>query len=228
MMSPRSYEYRGRVGDAFNRSASSGGDLPEAWAATVQYQSPVSIRELIVSFLRSVERFRLQNERVGDDQLEAESLGFAALAEALNWADSIDNYLRSGPRDTKGTNRDPDWATQLGEDERLLIQAYQRVRNVVHHRWWQVVSTRVFGGVAADHRPRWIWGRLPSQGSDGRGKDAAGNAAYASALEGRDVLVTLDQLATVFWSMRRWQISRGDVTQPGHSVRSPLSFDDEA
>lgn len=204
-------------------------DLPDGISVELQLLHPLSIRQLLVNYLRAVERFRIQCERAKDPDhhLHAESLGYAALAEALDWADSIDNYLREGPRGSVGTNRDKDWAEALPPDQNELVLAFQRVRNLVHHRWWQAVATRLGDGGDGDQANKWIWGRLPESPDQARRRSAIMDAAYESRLGGMDVLATLDDLAQVFWSKRRWEIRRQDINQPGHVVASPIVFDDE-
>jgi hypothetical protein len=189
---------------------------------------PTSIRELIVNYLRAVERFRAQVgiAREPGEQLRSESLAGAALSEALAWADSIDSYLAAGPKDTLGTDRNPQWAQQLTSDEADLVAAFQRIRNLVHHRWLDALATRLTpeDGV---HTREWIWAPLPRSKAQGKGKDKERDATYMARLEGRPLLATLDELAGAFWRKRRWAIIRDDVRQPGHDVLSPLKFDDE-
>jgi hypothetical protein len=205
----------------------------EAWSGT-----PMNIRELLGNFLRAVERFRLQDTNAAkvSEQLVTESLGHAALMEALNWADSIDQYLRFGPRDTLGTDRDQDWASGLPEAQSELILAFQRVRNLVHHAWWQAITVRMHLGQDGQVN-EWVWGFLPHEadrmigkgsGSAATKKDQLGDEAYGSALRGRPLLGTLDGLAEIFWAKRTWEITRDDVRQPGHDVLSPLTFDGES
>lgn len=194
-----------------------------------QLGHPLSIRQLVVNYLRAVERFRLQHSQssVLEGQLETESLGYAALAEALGWADSIDNYLRAGPKDSVGTERDKAWAESLPADQEDLVVAFQRVRNLVHHRWWQALATRMSSDIHGAQVNQWIWGYLPAGAGQGRGRSSELDAAYARRLRGSDLLTSLDELAAVFWSKRGWQIARADIEQPGHEVLSPLKFDDE-
>ncbi len=89
--------------------------FPDEYVVEVHHPGPINIRELVVFFLRAVERFRAHARAYADggDQLENESRARGALAEALSWADSIDQYLSKGPRDRKGTERDPEWATTV-------------------------------------------------------------------------------------------------------------------
>ena len=200
-----------------------GGRVLEAWSL-----QPASIRELVVNFLRAVERFREQDARASDpdDQLHSESLARAALYEALNWADTIDQYLRAGPRDTPGTDRDQTWAAGLPGDQPRLALAFQRMRNLTHHQWWQAVGVRM-SRVEGRQVNEWFWAPLPDS-AGGRHRQSDADAAFNQRLAGRHVLATLDELAEVFFARRRWQIARADLAQPGHSVQgSPLLFDGE-
>ena len=127
----------------------------------------------------------------------------------------------------RGTNRDQDWAASLAADQEDLVVAFQRVRNLVHHRWWQALATR-FGRDLHDRQVnRLVWGRLPTGAGQGRGRSAEADAAYANRLQGQDLMSSLDELAAVFWTKRGWEIARQDIMQPGHDVGSPISFDDE-
>lgn len=195
----------------------------EAWSP-----KPASIRELVLCFLRAVERFREQDARATDpvDRLHSDSLARAALFEALNWADTVDQYLSAGPRETMGTDRDPTWAEGLPNGQERLVVAFQRVRNLTHHQWWQAVGVRMSraGGRQVNE---WFWAPLPvGRRAAGGGKARDEDAAFEERLAGRRVLTTLDELAAVFFARRTWEIARDDVAQPGHGeVGSPLAFD---
>jgi hypothetical protein len=194
----------------------------ETWSNT-----PTSIRELIVYYLRAVERFREQDSRARDseDQLHSESLGSAALAEALSWADTVDQYLAMGPESTKGTQHDRGWVARLPDEQADVVRAFGRIRNVVHHQWWRAVGTRITR-IGDRQVNEWFWAPLPDRAARTK-RDRDGDRAYGERLEGRAVLATLDELGVVFWSKRTWQISRSDVVQPGHGVGADLRFDDD-
>jgi hypothetical protein len=191
----------------------------------VSPQEHSSIRELIVSLLRAIERFRAEDSRASDseEQLGVQSRGRSALAEALNWADSIDHYLSAGPKDTP---RDAKWVEQFEAADQDLLRAFQRVRNVVHHQWWEAVGVQLLTvrGVQVNE---WFWGALPVTRRQGAGKDkeAGADDAYSARLEGRRVLETLDDLARIFWTKRRWQITPSDLEQPGQTPATPLILD---
>jgi hypothetical protein len=70
----------------------------------------------------------------------------------------------------------------------------------------------------------WVWSELAAT-AKGQGRNAAGDAAYATALAQHPVLPTLDGLAVLFWGKRTWKIIKDDLAQPGHDVGSPLQFD---
>lgn len=187
----------------------------------------LNIRYLVLSYLRAVERFREQDTRAGGEQGQghSESHASAALFEALNWADSIDQYLAMGPRDTMGTVRDQEWTAHLSLEQMQLAQAFQRVRNLVHHQWWKAIAVRL--DQRSDHESvSRIWAEQ-TVAFDNHRKDNGADAAFAAQLQGRRLLETLDELAAIFWSKRTWIITRSDVLQPGHGVGSPLQFDPE-
>jgi len=189
---------------------------------------PASIRELVLNFLRAVERFREQDARSSDlvDQLHTESLARAALFEALNWADTIDQYLAAGPKGTIGTERNEEWAQGLPADQERLARAFQRVRNLTHHQWWQAVGVRMTRSDGQQVN-EWVWAPLPA-GAAGRRRDPDADADFADRLAGRRVLTTLDELAEVFFARRTWAITRPELAQPGLGViGSPLRFDGE-
>jgi hypothetical protein len=154
-------------------------DYDQPFIIESQLGHPLSIRQLVVNYLRAVERFRLQYSQssVLEEQLETESLGYAALAEALGWADSIDNYLRAGPKNSIGTERDEAWAESLPADQEELVHAFQRVRNLVHHRWWQALATRMSSDIHGAQVNQWIWGSLPTGAGQGRGRSTKLDAA---------------------------------------------------
>lgn len=199
------------------------GVVVEAWSG-----GPESVRELVLAYLRAVERFREQDARASDPEGDGhgESLARAALFEALNWADTIDQYLRKGPRGTLGTDRDEEWAAGLPREQERVARAFQRVRNLTHHQWWGAVGVRM-SDVDGRQVNEWFWAPLPSSG--GRHRDLDADSAFEERLAGRRVLATLDELAEVFFARRTWQVRRADLAQPGHGVEgSALRFDDEA
>lgn len=198
------------------------GVVVEAWSG-----GPESVRELVLAYLRAVERFREQDARASDPEEGAhgESLARAALFEALNWADTINQYLRKGPRGTLGTDRDQEWAAGLLREQERLARAFQRVRNLTHHQWWGAVGVRM-SDVGGRQVNEWFWAPLPDSG---RHRDPDADLAFEERMSGRRVLATLDELAEVFFARRTWQICRTELAQPGHGADgSPLRFDDEA
>lgn len=92
-------------------------DSGDDYVIEISPQEHSTVRDVVISYLRGVERFRAQDSLRSDldGQLRIESLGRSALAEALNWADSIDQYLRAGPRSGE---RDPEWADRLPAADR--------------------------------------------------------------------------------------------------------------
>jgi len=195
----------------------------QGYIVEVSPQEFSSIRDLVVSFLRAVERFRTEERQASnlDEQLTVQSRGRSALLEALNWADAIDQYLRQGP---PGRPREQDWTGALTPAKRDVVQAFQRVRNLAHHRWWEAVTVQI--STAQDEQVnRWIWGPLPDRKRQGATKDADRDAAFARALQGKSVMTTLDELAATFWEKRGWEIRREDLEQPGHRVGTPLALD---
>lgn len=185
------------------------------------------VNELIVFYLRAVERFRAHALAYagGGDQLANESRARGALAEALSWADSIDQYLSKGPRDTMGTDRDPNWAASVDGANGDLARAFQYGRNHVHHQWLNLVGTRVYGGEQTASS-EWFWTDIPPPSRAGSGR-ASGSNEYQQQMRGADVLTTLDRLGEVFWSKRTWVICRSEIEQPGYQVGSTLQFDPE-
>ncbi|MGC5172102.1 hypothetical protein ACLQ2Q_15780 [Microbacterium sp. DT81.1] len=195
----------------------------------VEFHSPgpMKIQELVTFYLRAVERFRAHamDFATGGDQLSNQSRARGALAEALNWADTIDQYLREGPRDTIGTDRDPEWASKVEGSGGDLVLAFQFVRNHVHHQWLNLVATRTYSG--ADVSPsEWLWATAPARTRSGA-TTSDGAGAYERQMRGATVLTTLDRLGQVFWTKRRWEIHMSDVAQPGYPVRADLTFDIE-
>lgn len=187
----------------------------------VSPQDKSNIRELVASYLRAVERFRaedLAGSSPGPHQLSTDSRGRAALAESLNWADAIDSYLRSA-HGSKG-----DWTDGLSEPDRDLVVGFNRVRNIVHHRWWEAVAVQI-RMVSGTQVNEWRWGRLPSTSRKASKWETLGDTAFAARLRGRRVIETLDELASIFWPRRGWEIHIDDLEQPGYSVATSLSLD---
>jgi hypothetical protein len=90
----------------------------------------------------------------------------------------------------------------------------------VHHQWWNVADIELGTN-------RWLWGETPEATRSRHATRLADRRAYDNQMRGQDVLTTLDRLAEVFWTRRRWEIHRSDVEQPGYPVRSTLPFDPE-
>jgi hypothetical protein len=201
----------------------------------ISHGTPTSIQELVVNYLRAVERFRAQDARssVLEEQLRSESLAKAALAEALSWADTLDQRLAQWPKgagrptkkERKARQRKP-WARDLSQEAHNLVEAFQHARNVVHHRWFDLISVRMSSDGDAQVN-LWVWAPLPNQDGRGDGRTAELDALYSTELEGRPLLDTLDELAAAFWQMRGHEIERAVVGQPGHDVLSAIKFDDE-
>jgi hypothetical protein len=175
----------------------------------------MKIPELVTFYLRAVERFRAHTG----------SRAKGALAEALNWADTIDLYLAKGPYGTLGTQRDPNWADSVEGEGGDLVRGFQYARNHVHHQWLNMVAVRLHAEASGRQPNDWIWHAPPAPKRAGRAKRDEYREAFERQMLGRSVLETLDRLAVVFWDRRRWEIQRSDVEQPGYPVRSTLPFD---
>lgn len=201
--------------------------LPEKVIIEVHQRGPIDIKELVVFYLRAVERFRTHALAYasGGDQLSNESRARGALAEALNWADSIDQYLSQGPRESKGTDRDPNWATTLDGANGELVRAFQYARNHVHHQWLNLVGTRLYSGEQAK-LSEWYWTEVPSPSRSASGK-SNGADEYQRQMHRAVVLTTLDRLGQAFWEKRAWVIYRSEIVQPGYDVGADLGFDPE-
>jgi hypothetical protein len=200
---------------------------PEKAIIEIQQLHPMDITELVVFYLRAVERFRTHALAYasGGDQLSNESRARGALAEALNWADSIDNYLSKGPRDTKGTDRDQNWAATIDGANGELVQAFQYARNHVHHQWLNLVGTRLHSGDQAKPS-EWYWAKVPSPPQSGSRK-SKGADEYQRQMYRAIVLTTLDRLGQAFWEKRTWAINRSEIVQPGYDIGADLRFDPE-
>lgn len=196
----------------------------ENFIIEVHQSEPMNIKELVVFYLRAVERFRSHAlaYAAGEDQLANESRARGALAEALSWADSIDQYLAKGPRDRMGSDRDPNWADSVDDASGDLVRAFQYARNHVHHHWLNLVGTRLRGGSVAPHE--WFWADVPKVSRAGDGK-RAGADEYEQRMLGAEVLSTLDLIAEIFWVKRTWEIRLSDIAQPGYQVGAVLEFD---
>lgn len=128
-----------------------------------------------------------------------ESLAKAALAEALSWADTLDQHFgqwpegepRPGKKVRKALRQSP-WALELDEDAHDLVEAFQYARKVVHHRWLDLISVRM----CADRNRQvnlWVWAPLPDNKRPGDERSRELDTLYARKLEGRPLLETLDE-----------------------------------
>lgn len=188
---------------------------------------PMKIQQLVIFYLRAVERFRAHAfDPTGPAEMVNQSLAGGSLAEALNWADTIDQYLAKGPHGTIGTKRDPNWADSVDASDSELVRGFQHARNHVHHQWLNLVATRVMMSEQGQ-RNEWIWEAAPEPKRSRRTKPDDGRDAFRRQMLGANVLTTLDRLAVVFWARRTWEIHRSDIEQPGYPVRSTLPFDPE-
>lgn len=184
----------------------------------------MSIRELVTFYLRAVERFRLHATQlpIDEDQLSNASLARGALCEALNWADTIDQYLGYGPRNTKGTSRDPEWASKLDGADGEFVTAFRYARNHAHHQWMDLIATRIY---LNDTRPAfWLWRSLSPESLRLGGSQAK---AYSNQLARNPVLGSLDRLGGILWDKRGWEIPLSAIRQPGYPVGTDLCFDPE-
>jgi hypothetical protein len=144
------------------------------------------LRWLYEGFVAAIARFQAE----ADARREA-SATFRPLFEALNWAVSIEEYMRV-------VRNEP-----LTDD---LVHAFGYARNRVHHQWQHAlepVETEapaglgVFeGGELADVFVEWYWKPLDALR---RGRaDKRGECAYPLKLAGRPVRETLRELQDVF------------------------------
>jgi hypothetical protein len=132
---------------------------------------------------------------------------------------------RPSKKERKTQKKKP-WARDLDEDAHDLVEAFQDARNVVHHRWLDLISVRMHS-----HGDRqmdlWIWAPLPVTQRPGDNRNPELDSLYGRKLQGRPLLESLDELAAAFWQKRGHQIQRAAVRRPGHDVLSPLKFDHE-
>jgi len=196
--------------------------LRDSVTVEVRDEAPLRSPDLLAAYMRAVERVRTQV--TGPDRqtptIGGGSLALAAICEALEWADTLEQHLSHPPR---GNSRG--WIAPPEGDQALLVRAFGRVRNVVHHRWWKAVTYRVTDSGDGSQQTHWIWSPLPRSATVGRGKDADGAAAYDAVLAGHVILDTLDELACAFWPSRGWAVTIEDLRQPGHEVGTPLALD---
>lgn len=185
--------------------------------------TPKLIVNLVVAYLRAVERFRSAATVVSepDGQLQGEQTGWEAMAEALNWADAIDENLRANDRSRpKGA----DWTDDLPDDSRRLWLGLQHARNAVHHQWWEAVALQMEVRPEGQNNTL-VWAPLPEPKRRPSAAEEASAEAYVSGLRGRPILETLDELAAVMWPLRKWGVSRADLVQPQYGVGTPIELD---
>lgn len=178
----------------------------------------VTIRDLVRGYCRAFYRFKAEQDqaRTSGYGQQVKDRAWTALFEALNWADSVDQFLGRGPTDRGGK---ADWLTHLSPDHRLVAKGLQHVRNVVHHQWWTALATEILVETAGQQNT-WIWSPLPPNNG---GKE--GQRAYAQALHGKPVEETLETLRDVFWPLRLWGIEASDLDQPAYPVPCGVPVD---
>lgn len=130
---------------------------------------------------------------------------FMPLFEALNWATSLEQYIRAS------------WPSELSASERWhdsipfgsTVRAVQFVRNSVHHDWAQALALsegdRNFPARVACWM--WVWRQqLPS-----RRRDVEGERLYRDELAGEPVIGALGRLLAIFGKAMRVLHSYGVV-----------------
>lgn len=180
----------------------------------IQSLNPLNRREMLINYLRAVERFRsacLRNAVPGDN-LRDESLGWAALAEALFWLFTIMENTKGNPN--------------LSVADIELLEAFESARNIAQHASWNGIATEIQHNVSGQ-RNSWIWGNRPKN-EQLRKREATLAEAYKARLQGQEILPTLDQIAKEMWSIRGWQIARDAIEQPGYTVECDIQFDEMA
>lgn len=117
---------------------------------------------------------------------------FMPLFEALNWATSLEQYIRAS------------WPSELSASERWYdsipygstVRAVQFIRHCVHHDWAQALALSGGDGDLPARVACWMWiwrEQLPS----GR-PDAAGERLYQDELAGKPVIGALGRLLAIF------------------------------
>lgn len=171
----------------------------------IQSLNDMSRKEHVLNYLRAVERFRYYakcNEKPGDN-VRNESLGWAALGEAMYWFYSVNDQMR---------------APVMSEFKDVeLCDAFQSVRNRAQHLGWYPIATKM-DAVSGGGQRTWVWG-------SGSNKSRHGSKEYVDRLEGREVIQTLDELGVQMWDIRKWHITLDDMWQPGFETYATISFD---
>jgi hypothetical protein len=190
---------------------------PTISTIVVSGQTGATIRHLVLGYLRAYARVEQALEQAAPvhHPLEAESRAWEALFEALNWADSIDQFLKYGQAER---GADPTWLDNADEKTQGVALAMQCVRNAVHHQWWEALSMRIDMDEDGQHNS-WIWFDLPANVSNKKGKKA-----YKTHLRGQPVIEALRVLRDAFWKQRGWRITAEDLEQPACPFPSNMPF----
>lgn len=183
--------------------------------------SGTTTRNLVLGYLRAYARVEQALEEAApvSHPPEAESRAWEALFETLNWADSIDQFLKFGDAE-KGAN--PQWLDKADEKTQGVALAVQCVRNAVHHQWWEALSMRIDMDEDGQHNS-WIWFDLPAHIRNKEGKKA-----YKKHLRGQPVVEALRILRDAFWKHRGWRITAEDLEQPACPFPSNMPFEFDA
>lgn len=130
---------------------------------------------------------------------------FVPLFEALNWATSLEQYIRAKwPLELSGSER---WHDSIPHGQ--TVKAVQFARNCVHHDWAYALTLGDGDGDLPTRVASWLWiwrARLPN----GK-KDAIGEKVYQDDLAGEPVIGALGRLLAVFGKGMRELHNHGRV-----------------
>ncbi len=142
----------------------------------------ISYADMIVGFEHAVHRHRIAVE--ARNSVSA----FLAVFEALNWATSIDERLKSWSPDGEPLG----WARRGRIEQAEILRGIRFARNRAHHQWANVLVLPT-----AEAFPIWTW-RDADELPAGDQNDHGGETIYRHQLAGMSVQPDLDVLWLVF------------------------------
>jgi len=170
-------------------------------------------RHLALGFLRAFYRFAAEEQLSRDihETSAAQRRAHMALFEALNWLTSFQDFMHLGPA---GRKADPAWIEALNNDQAKAISGLSYARNLIHHRWWEILALDMLMTENGQVNT-WIWSGLPG---GGRGSKHALRSDYEDALLGQPAIKAMTLVRDALWEWRGNEISEEDLHQPTYPL----------
>ena len=160
----------------------------------IEMDDSVGLTTLLDGFSQTQKRFK--DACKGTDKDAA----FLALFEVLNWAASIDDYMRRNWR-PEGKPLGLEWSSRFDTECDGVVRGARFARNRVHHQWARALQYKPGGLQFPVEAPfvfhEWCWLPVESLPPSDRNQDF-GIEQYDSHLSGRPIRFTLSVLKRVY------------------------------